>query len=105
MGAYFTTMASKADYYTDLFSHGGQSSSRVIFVARVALGEIHEAKTCDSSLRRPPVRNDGLRFDSVLGVPRSRGGRVDHDEFIVYERKQCCPQFAIVYRHKPTCRC
>ena len=85
-GSYFTTRASKADFYTEKLSP--ISSLRQMLVARVALGEVSEATAFDSFLRCPPLDADGLRCDSVLGVPRSRGGCVDHDEFVVYERKQ-----------------
>lgn len=97
IGTYFTTLASKADFYTSSFS---SSRRRVMLGARVALGEVHEQMTYDTSLRRPPGD-----CDSVLGVPRSRGGCVDHDEFIIYKLHQAIPQFVYVYSHQPDCRC
>jgi len=107
-GSYFTTVASKADFYTDIahdIAFENQHEVRVILVARVALGEVCELSQYDRSLRRPPVGDDGLRHDAVLGVPRCRGGCVDHDEFVIYRSAQAVPQHFIACRHLPDCRC
>jgi len=115
IGAYFSTCASKADQYTQRWGDWDRAPRgpateippqlRCLLIARVALGEIHEQRTPDSTLRRPPLGPDGSRYDSVMGVPRRRGGCVDYDEFIVYKSAQATPQFLVEYEHLPSCRC
>jgi len=112
IGSYFSTVASKADQYTQRWGDWERRPSvqvppelRCMLVARVALGEIHEMSVSDQTLRRPPLGPDGVRCDSVLGVPRTRGGCVDYDEFVVYKMSQATPQFVMEYEHKPECRC
>eukprot|EP00435_Cladocopium_sp_Y103_P042127 s132_g11.t1 len=93
IGCYFTTVASKADAYTERWDEWEgrpnceiPSELRCLLVARVALGEVFEMFEADSSLRRPPVGPNEVRCDSVLGVPRQRGGVVDYDEFVIYKQ-------------------
>lgn len=112
IGSYFTTVASKADYYTQKwvdvdpsYCPDSRKLARCMCVARVALGEIYEARESDRNLRRPPIAPDGHRYDSVLGVPRSRGGCVDHDEFITYKAAQAVLQYMVLYQHKDSCAC
>jgi len=112
IGTYFSTVASKADQYTQRWVEWDRrppcqvpAELRCMLVGRVALGEVHERPFADQSLRRPPLGPDGVRCESVLGVPRARGGCVDYDEFIIYKCSQATPQFVIEYEHKPGCRC
>eukprot|EP00931_Biecheleriopsis_adriatica_P064881 TRINITY_DN39559_c0_g1_i1.p1 TRINITY_DN39559_c0_g1~~TRINITY_DN39559_c0_g1_i1.p1 ORF type:complete len:584 (+),score=82.36 TRINITY_DN39559_c0_g1_i1:29-1753(+) len=112
IGSYFTTVASKADGYTEKWGDWQRRPScdipmdlRCLLVARVALGEVHELRTADSSLRRPPTGPDDVRCDSVLGVPRGRGGCVDYDEFVIYKQSQATPQFIVDYKHMDNCNC
>lgn len=56
--------------------------------------------------RLPPERPDGRGpLSSVAAVTAQHGGAVEHPEYIVYERRQCLPQFAIWYTHQPDCFC
>jgi len=107
IGSYFTTVASKADFYTQKNIDSNQavgSKQRQMFVSRVALGEIYEAWYFEK-YRRPPQKANGSGYDSVLGVPRVRGGPVDYDEFIVYRIAQAVPQYIIRYEHEEWCAC
>jgi len=114
IGTYFSTVASKADLYTQRWEDWERKpanldevpqSLRCMLIARVALGDVHEQRTADATLRRPPLGPDGIRCDSVLGVPRDRGGCVDYDEFVIYQPCQATPQFVVEYEHTPECRC
>ncbi|CAE8637866.1 unnamed protein product, partial [Polarella glacialis] len=112
IGSYFSTVASKADGYTQRWGDWPEGppceippNLRCLLVARVALGEVHEMQHSDDTLRRPPLNADSIRCDSVLGMPRSRGGCVDYDEFVVYKTAQATPQFIVEYEHLPTCSC
>lgn len=112
IGCYFTTVASKADAYTERWDEWEgrpnceiPSELRCLLVARVALGEVFEMFEADSSLRRPPVGPNEVRCDSVLGVPRQRGGVVDYDEFVIYKQAQAAPQFIVDYKHTECCTC
>lgn len=105
-GAYLSSVASKADFYTDTHASGKrQREHRVMLVVRAALGRVYEARHFNSTLARPPTDQQGVRYDSVMGVPRARGGSVDFDEFVVYKLGQAIPQFVLVYKHKPSCLC
>eukprot|EP00929_Paragymnodinium_shiwhaense_P105209 TRINITY_DN70138_c0_g1_i1.p1 TRINITY_DN70138_c0_g1~~TRINITY_DN70138_c0_g1_i1.p1 ORF type:complete len:393 (-),score=59.25 TRINITY_DN70138_c0_g1_i1:253-1431(-) len=104
-GCYFTTRASKADYYTEPGIWKGLPGFRFMLVSRVALGAVAEQTAYNKALVRPPANDSGASFHSVLGVPRLRGGCVDHDEFVVYERKQSVLQYIILYRHVDGCVC
>ncbi|CAE7257304.1 PARP1 [Symbiodinium natans] len=62
IGCYFTTVASKADAYTERWEEWEgrpnceiPADLRCLLVARVALGEIFELREADASLRRPPT--------------------------------------------------
>lgn len=113
IGTYFSTVSSKADLYSQRWEDWQQRPSncdvppelRCMICARVVLGEIYETRRSDSTLRRPPIGRDHIRCDSVLGVPRERGGCVDYDEFVVYKPGQAVPQFVIEYAHVPECEC
>lgn len=112
IGSYFTTVASKADGYTERWEDWEHHPDvevppelRCMLVARVALGEIHEMEEADASLRRPPPGPNNVRCDSVLGVPRDRGGCVDYDEFVIYKPAQATPQFIVDYQHISSCQC
>lgn len=112
IGCYFTTVASKADAYTERWEEWEgrpnceiPADLRCLLVARVALGEISELRDADASLRRPPCSTADVRCDSVLGVPRARGGCVDYDEFVIYKQAQATPQFIVDYKHIDCCTC
>jgi len=112
IGSYFSTVASKADLYTQRWGDWQRRPAievpgqlRSLILARVALGEVHEMRLADPGLRRPPMGADNLRCESVIGVPRERGGVVDYDEFIIYKPSQAMAQFVVEYEHLPTCQC
>ena len=52
------------------------------------------------------MRPDGRGpLHSIVAVTRQDGGAVEHPEYIVFERRQCLPQYAIWYKHETECFC
>ena len=113
-GTYLATNSSKSDRYAQPNDAGEQC----IFVVRTMLAESHpetlQFGTPGHAQRRqeveqwrlPPERPDGRGpLSSVAAVTNQHGGAVEHPEYIVYERRQCLPQFAIWYTHQPDCFC
>jgi len=102
-GVYFTTVASMADFFTDSagisLQLGHHESERVMYVARVALGTVYEAKSFTKYTSPPHGCN------SILGVPSDRGGCVASDEFVIFENTQAMPQYRIIYEHVEGCKC
>ncbi len=45
------------------------------------------------------------RFNSVLGQSRTSGGKVDHREYVFFDKAQAVPIAVVTYRHKPSCMC
>jgi len=114
LGTYLATNSSKSDRYAQPNDAGEQC----IFVVRTLLAESHpetlqfgtpgyaERSLAVQKWRLPPERPDGRGpLSSVVAVTGQHGGAVDHPEYIVYERRQCLPQFAIWYTHQPDCFC
>lgn len=114
LGTYLATNSSKSDRYAEPNDAGEQC----IFVVRTILGESHpeslqvgtpgyaQRREAVEQWRLPPERPDGRGpLSSVAAVTHQHGGAVDHPEYIVYERRQCLPQFAIWYTHQPDCFC
>jgi len=62
IGGYFTTVASKADFYTKC-----EDGCHFMLVAHVALGEVHVASLFGASLCQPPLGQDGVRCDFCHG--------------------------------------
>jgi len=102
-GVYFTTVASMADFFTDRAGISGQlghgEPERAMYITRVALGTVHEAKKFSKYTSPPPG------CDSILGVPSERGGCVASDEFVVFENSQAMPQYRVIYEHSEGCTC
>ena len=107
LGIYLSSVTSKSDIYTPPNDEG----ERCIFVVRTMLGEPHFEKLETPGRRAeikswclPPEHVDGRgSLSSVVAVTSQHGGRADHPEYIVYERCQCLPQFAIWYKHAWDC--
>lgn len=78
------------------------TAERCMFLCRVSLGTpwIRLAATDkDKPLRRPPDRDNGQLYDSVLGESRAwdPAAALDFREYIVYDRRQCYPEYLIRY--------
>jgi hypothetical protein len=78
---------------------------------RVVLGNVHVALIYDKQkyrngnekgkcVRRPPLKTAGQElYDSVMGESIKNGGdRLQHREFILYERGQAYPEYVIDFR-------
>ena len=73
---------------------------------RSVLGEPARLKAADTSLLKPPEREDGIGpLSSVVGLTRAAGGILEHPEYIVYDKAHTLPQYAIWYKHAQGCRC
>lgn len=122
-GIYFAENSSKSVLYAHASScpqsgavYIGQTSAcnctgvndveRVMFLCRVCVGTPHirlEATDKDKPLRRPPDREDtGIPFDSVLGESAqwNKSAKLAFREFIVYDRRQCYPEYIITFKCK-----
>ncbi|XP_066580303.1 protein mono-ADP-ribosyltransferase PARP12b isoform X2 [Amia ocellicauda] len=84
-GTYFATDASYSHTYS-----ASESDRRLMFVARVLVGEITGGK---ASYLRPPSKDDGKTFyDSCVN-------NVSHPTvFVVFEKHQIYPEYIIEYR-------
>ena len=84
-GSYFARDAS----YSDKYSRTQRSLRRVMFVARVLVGEF---VTGSSSYARPPSRTLGKGlYDSCVDRP------ADPSIFVVFEKHQIYPEYIIDY--------
>ena len=98
--------SSKADIYTKP-SRRYRSGARCVLVCRVLLGEPYRTVAPCQTIRKPP--DDPLRhLSSVVALTLKASpirGCVMYPEFVVFERAQCLPQYAIWYEHAAGCRC
>ena len=112
-GTYLACHSSKSDIYTKPLVDGEHADERCMLVVRACLGEPHYVSRPYDLVQNPPInwRMPPERPDrrgplsSVVGVTTANGGQLDHPEFIVYDKRQTLPQFAIWYKHKPACFC
>ena len=103
LAAYFTPVASKADFYTeDRHQRLTRTAKRQLIIARAALGEPYRAREPTPSATRPPDGPDGMPLDSVIAVG---GGSVNHTEVMLFERFQALPLCVVTYSHEEGCAC
>lgn len=101
-GVYLASNSSKADIYT----MPNDDDERCVLVCRACLGEPYIAKVPDKKLMKPPEREDGRGpLNSVVAATFENGGSVEHPEFIVYDKAQVLPEYAIWYTHAQGCAC
>jgi len=95
-GTFLTPAASTADFYTKPYGwdeeSGNEKAGRVMFVSRVALGNVYCEKGHGNTARQGPPEG----YDSVL---------LGHDEFVAHRSAQMVPQYCVMYEHKSTCIC
>ena len=115
-GAYFAQNASKSDLYTTCADCGPGCSydscrhaagERCILVVRVLLGEsfsVTDQKVPPDSIRAPE-RSDGELHESITAQAKDHGGRVDHMEFVTFEKQLSLVQYLIYYHHEDWCEC
>jgi len=77
-------------------------AERVMFLCRVCLGTPWirlEATDPTKPLRRPPDREDGTPYDSVMGECKefNPSASLAFREYIVYDRRQCYPEYIIKF--------
>ena len=102
VGTYLATNSSKSDIYTEPNAAG----ERCILVVRACLGKPYRAKEYNRQLLKPPDRPDGRGpFSSVMGLTKDQEGVLEHPEFVIYDRWQSLPQYAIWYKHESACKC
>ena len=67
-----------------------------MFLARVCLGTYFHTTNTLNNMRRPPQRNKGdyMLYDSVTGTSNV------YNEFVVYDRKQCYPEYLIEFKRE-----
>ena len=100
LGTYFAENSCKSEQYTKPNADG----VHCILYCRVLLGKIHYTKTTMVGHTRPPQIGTSTEiFDSVVaptGPMENHAQKVQiHREFIVYDRAQVYPEFAIFYKH------
>lgn len=98
-GLYFADTACKSNQYA---SDTNASGEHVMLYCRVLMGEAHKATGTHSNARRPPpnpaASAKGRPFDSIFaekGV--GHGGSQGHNEYVVFARQQCYPEFLVYY--------
>ena len=90
IGTYF---AQNASYSCSSYAFELSSGKRQVFLAQVLTGDVYNSPS-DSSLRRPPKKNEsvsGLRYNSVSGD--GGGSRI----YIVYENRVAYPTYLITF--------
>ena len=124
-GFYLAENSSKSNQYIPCPGCNGNSISshigctcfnqdKLVFsmvLYRVILGDVHVALQYDKEkyrngsgkrnfVRRPPFKTAGEElYDSVMGESKKNGGdRLEHREFILYERGQAYPEYVIDFQ-------
>ena len=70
---------------------------KCMFLCKVAEGDAHRTK--EDTLTEPEVQDLLSRgADSVIGLDRSDGGQLNHQETVVYRNEAAIPSYLIVYR-------
>ncbi len=90
-GIYFANVASKSANYC----HGRSGNPRMMFLADVAVGDMHVARDAMSATRHAPPR-----YHSVWGKAGhtgSWGGKLLYDEFIVYRQEQQTIRYLVTW--------
>jgi len=92
-GSYFAALSSYSDKFHHSVNYQG-SACRQMFLARVALGRVHDS-VADTGIRRPP-RN----HHSIAGRACLPSG-IESSVFVIYETvTQALPEYLITYREK-----
>ena len=89
-GAYFSSISSKSDDYSDLCEQYLGKGVRAMLVASVVAGRCEKRDKNDNS---PPREG----FDSVYGQV-SPNGNLNYDEIVIYNHHAILPSFIIVYK-------
>ncbi|HIB77147.1 MAG TPA: hypothetical protein EYO58_05915, partial [Flavobacteriales bacterium] len=103
-GIYFASKSSKADCYSGRYQDSSIGERGKMMLSRVVMGNFHTTSTSCTDLRRPPCvkghpkpchheRCHSVYFD---------GTRKNYEEFIVYDRNQCYPEYVIEYERTKT---
>ncbi|CAF3647844.1 unnamed protein product [Rotaria sp. Silwood1] len=90
LGTYF---AKNASYSSSNYAYQLPNGKRQVFLAQVLTGDVYDCNS-DSSLRRPPKKNEtmsGLRYNSVSGDTG------DSKVYIVYENRVAYPTYLITF--------
>ena len=87
-GNYFAEKAS----YSDNYAYQHPNDTKQLFLAKVLTGDTIELKS-DTKLRMPPIKEGGVRYDTVNGV--THGCRV----YISYSNDKAYPFYLITYTY------
>ncbi|KAK2179025.1 hypothetical protein NP493_518g01025 [Ridgeia piscesae] len=112
-GAYFCERTTKGDQYTDS-KDGRAGGEHVMFLTKVILGHIYNAKKGNKTMKRPPCvhhctgkceHKKSEFYDSVMGthvIDRHTNNlrKLLFREFIIFEKRQCYPTYIITYVRK-----
>ncbi|CAE7239918.1 Parp11 [Symbiodinium natans] len=115
-GAYFAQNASKSDFYTTCKECSVDASfrdcnhamgERCVLVVRVLLGSTFSVTDQDvrSESIRAPERENNEPYDSITVQARANRGKLDHMEFVTFDKQLSLVQYVIWYRHTQSCRC
>ena len=75
-------------------------------LVRACLGEPQYTKEAMASARKPNERPDGRgAYNSIVARTMQEGGCVEHPEYIVFDKAQALPEYAIWYKHRSECWC
>ena len=83
-GNYF---AIKSSYSAGSYCYHNSDGTRGIFLAKVLIGE--PATTVDSSRRMPPLKENGVRYDSVTNYS---------DMYVVYSNCKAYPMYYVTFK-------
>ena len=95
-GVYFACRSSKSDEYV---RQPSPSNTYKMIISRVCMGNYYTTQESMNNIRRPPCIEghidpcSHLRHDSVY----FNGTRKNYEEFVVYDRNQCYPEFVVEY--------
>ena len=100
---YFANMSSKSDCYIPMYTVSSCGEVCRMIIARVVMGNTYLTIKPMRKTRRPPcLESCGEpcshdRFDSIW-FDNSRGAKKNYQEYMVYDRYQCYPEFVIEYK-------
>jgi len=97
-GLYFSKCSSKSNDYAlhserKFDKHRG--TYRVMFLCKVAQGNVYRTKEPTIDDVQPILRND---YHSVVGLTQDHGGALNYEETVVYDKNAAIPSYLLVYR-------
>jgi hypothetical protein len=98
---YFASAPTKSWFYAIARAGPGDSKVGLIFGASIALGHCVKAHWALPNTTQDTLRSfGGTPYDSVMGLSKSDGGVLRHEEFAVYDPERCVPRYLFVVRSR-----